>query len=273
VGIIPSACDTERDPPPVPLTEVIVAALASDPRGLTDAELVALTGAGLDTVSRTRRRLVDRGRVANGLWKRDGAKVWHHPTPMVRHALDYAARGIRVVPGWPVLSWNGRGRATCGCREGHRCVTTAGKAKAGKHPMGTFAPHGIRDATTDPELISWWWERAPRANIIGVTGEVLDVADIDTPEGLDTLDALVPDRSIAGPMALTSYPDGIHVYVAPTGAGVHRLPGLDWMGVGGSVVMPPSVHYSGELYTWQPDLETPLPVLDGLAERLAGYGR
>ncbi|MGH7487948.1 MAG: bifunctional DNA primase/polymerase, partial [bacterium] len=49
-------------------------------------------------------------------------------------ALEYAARG------WPVLPIRPRA----------------------KLPL---TEHGLHDATTDPELITQWWERWPDANI------------------------------------------------------------------------------------------------------------
>jgi hypothetical protein len=49
----------------------------------------------------------------------------------------------------------------------------------GKTPL---TQHGLKDATTDPHLVSDWWRRWPDANIGYPTGERV-VLDVDGPEG------------------------------------------------------------------------------------------
>ena len=71
-----------------------------------------------------------------------------------RQASEYARRGWRVFPVWPIRG----GRCACGRDCGN---------SAGKHPM-------IRDwdekATTDQQLIGQWWTINPDANIGIATG-------------------------------------------------------------------------------------------------------
>jgi hypothetical protein len=180
-------------------------------------------------------------------------------------ALDYAARGWPVLPLHHPVSFGpkaGPGRARCSCRSGS-CESQ------GKHPR---TPNGLKDATTDRAVIGRWWHRWRSANVGLVTGVVFDVLDLDGLGALKELDAVTPvPDGLDGPMALTGR--GLHVLVAPTGAGnrTGMLPGVDWRGRGGYIVAAPSWHYSGERYGWcegfGPDRPLPPcpPWLAGLA--------
>ncbi|MFD0518026.1 bifunctional DNA primase/polymerase [Paractinoplanes durhamensis] len=110
--------------------------------------------------------------------------------------------------------------------------------------------HGLTEASTDPRLIEMWWTRWPAANIGLRTGIVMDVADIDSAEGWHGLTHLLGGSLPAGPRVRTG--GGWHLWFRPTGFGnrVHLLPGLDWRGVGGYVVAPPSRHARGGDYRW-----------------------
>ena len=70
-------------------------------------------------------------------------------------ALRYARRGWYVLPVHSVRE----GRCTCG---DPNC------SRPGKHPRTL---HGVKDATTDPEVIRGWFKQWPGANI-GVAGAV-----------------------------------------------------------------------------------------------------
>lgn len=146
-------------------------------------------------------------------------------------ALWYAARGVPVFPCWP----------------------------------GTKRPasmHGLDDGTTDLERVRGWWSLRPQSNIGLVTGVRFDAVDIDGPEGQASRARLwcsVAECAEAdcahepGTFArierdqlgkvLTPRPGGMHVYVPVTGSGnrAHIFPGVDYRGVGGYVVAPPSV--------------------------------
>jgi Bifunctional DNA primase/polymerase, N-terminal len=161
----------------------------------------------------------------------------------VAWALAYARHG------WPVLPLHGpstvgpkdgRGRARCSCRSG-TCEAQ------GKHPRTV---HGLKDATTDPIVIRQWWRQWPRANVGLVTGTSFDVCDVDGDEALEALMAVANLDGLGGPMVCTGR--GLHFYVAATGYGngAHVLPGVDWRGLGGYVVAPPSMHYTGQPYAW-----------------------
>jgi hypothetical protein len=147
------------------------------------------------------------------------------PGPMLEAALDYCSRG------WPVLPCEPRG----------------------KRPAGALVPHGLKDASTDPDVVAGWWKAEPEANIGLRTGVAFDVLDVDGDEGMAALAVEIPfdAPTVDGPTVTTG--KGAHVYVAVTGLGNRAgiLPAVDWRGKGGYVVAPPSVHPSGAAYVWK----------------------
>jgi len=128
----------------------------------------------------------------------------------------------------------------------------------------------LHDATTNPDVLRQWWRTWPDANIGLRTGIAFDVLDADDPADLWK----IPDQGQEshGPVVLTG--KGSHCWFLPTGHGNRtRLGGLalDWRGLGGYVLAPPSVHPNGAVYTFAdgygPDvpLETaPAAVLEPL---------
>ena len=100
-------------------------------------------------------------------------------------ALGYASRGIPVLPLHYPLPHHGDlqsvpgdqppvVRASCSCRD-------PGCGQVGKHPLGSLAPHGVKDATCNRARILAWWTRHPQANIGLACGHRFDVLDVDGP--------------------------------------------------------------------------------------------
>jgi bifunctional DNA primase/polymerase-like protein len=184
-------------------------------------------------------------------------------------AAGYASLGIPVLP-LHYLRLHRRalqpvvgdlqvavGRTDCSCRD-------PGCGQPGKHPLGSLAPHGVNDATTNRARILAWWSRHPQANIGLATGHTFDVLDIDRPEGEAAVRALAAAHGLqsSGPLVRTGG-GGWHYYLAPTGLGnvqPYGLERVDWRGRGGYVVAPPSRHASGHPYQWVlgRELDTPL---------------
>lgn len=135
-------------------------------------------------------------------------------------ALDYAARG------WPVHP----------LRPGQKVPATA---------------NGCKDATLDAERITAWWARHPDSNIGLATGHAFDVVDIDNWDAADRVQELAGPDWPTGPTTIT--PRGWHVYLEPSGRGnaAGIIPGLDYRGRGGYVVVPPSV-VGDVAYIWSP---------------------
>jgi hypothetical protein len=169
---------------------------------------------------------------------------------LLEAALGYAARGIPIYPAhWPRPTPGGASLA-CSCRRGTACDRPA------KHPL---LRHGIHDATTDPDQLERWWRRWPQANVGLATGVCFDALDIDGPAGLAALRQLARtvDLRLPGPQVATGG-GGWHHWFCPTGLGNRPPRGLthvDWRGIGGCVLAPPSRHSSGGTYRWLRSLD------------------
>jgi hypothetical protein len=164
------------------------------------------------------------------------------PLNLEASALYYAAR-----IGWPIFPLKPRG----------------------KTPL---TRHGFKDATRDLDQIRAWWHTNPDANIgtpTGPEGCGYDVIDVDGIEGHRSIADLKhhlcpPDCSAETfcnatgelpPISLRCFTPGgpgRHYYTPATGDGnaSRYLPGLDYRGHGGYVVLPPSIGLNGRRYTW-----------------------
>jgi hypothetical protein len=163
---------------------------------------------------------------------------------MIDWALAYAQRGWAVFPLHTILD----GRCTCG--------RDCGK-NAGKHPR---VKGGYKAASTDPDQIKAWWSKWPTANIGIATGAAsgIVVFDIDGPQGLATLKALVGRHGVLPRTAVVKTARGWHLYFALP-AGCEPIPcsagdGLDVRADGGYVVAAASRHASGHVYQWCGDV-------------------
>jgi len=158
------------------------------------------------------------------------------------HALRYAAAGWPVFPLRPAV---------------------VGDKDSGKRPL---TPNGLRDATTNVNVIERWWDRWPDANIGVPTGSAIGafVVDVDGPQGAASLTQLEEEL---GPLPDTKESrtggGGRHLFFAwPNDREVRNKQdllkggsGIDVRGEGGYVVVPPSLHWSGRRYEWPHDDE------------------
>ncbi len=172
-----------------------------------------------------------------------------------RAAEMYAALGYPVLPCFEPAPGGG-----CTCRAG------AGCHRPGKHPRlkGRQAGQGgVHEASMDPVTVRRWWRRWPRANVALRTGDRFDACDLDSQEGVEALRAILSEAGGvlgSGPLARTGG-GGWHLLFAPTGHGSPKrvLPGVDWRGHGGYVLVAPSRHPSGRRYRWIRPLTLELP--------------
>jgi hypothetical protein len=153
---------------------------------------------------------------------------------------------------WPIIPlwWVENGVCACGKP---RC------AHPGKHPIGTLVPNGVHDATRDPETIIRWWTRYPRANIGIALGRVSGIVavDVDGAPGRETLEKLLHQYNyVLTPFwyVETGREDGSrhHYFRYPNDVTVRtrKVKGLEVRSDGAYVVAPPSVHYTGRMYSW-----------------------
>lgn len=131
---------------------------------------------------------------------------------------------------------------------------------------------GCKDATTDPGQVRRWWAERPSANVGLATGHLVDVIDIDGPEGVRSWAAAGDLPPVLGTVS-TPRQGGTHLYVRATGAGNRAAmrPGIDYRGLGGYVVAPPSV--VGEVaYRWRRPLQVSRLLQPGDRGRCAACG-
>jgi hypothetical protein len=148
---------------------------------------------------------------------------------VIRTALALAARGFHVFP----------------CRPREKRPATA---------------NGLKDATTDPDIISAWWRQQPDSNIAIATGELsgIFVVDVDGQDAEVTLRKLEAEHSPLPATVEAITARGRHIYFkspketvrnSASKIGLH----IDVRGDGGYVLCPPSVHPSGRRYCWSVD--------------------
>lgn len=165
--------------------------------------------------------------------------------------LAYAARGWRIFPCHSFID----GCCTC---DNPACTDPA------KHPL---TANGFLSATTDAELIRAWHEETQGlCNWALATGAVSGVWVLDTDgfEGVASLAEIQHEhgRLLETPTAQTGGGDGhFHRYFTHVPGVRNRTrfaPGLDVRGDGGYVLLPPSLHASGNSYRWLTSPDTPL---------------
>ena len=143
---------------------------------------------------------------------------------------------------------------------------------------------GLKDATTDKDVIRRWWGERSDYNLAIATGSVSQVFVVD----IDGLDAELELRKLEAahgalpPTVEVITARGRHCYFkmpdAPLRNSAGKIaPGVDVRGDGGYVLAPPSVHPSGRAYAWSVDsasafAEAPDWLLARIADRTNGNG-
>jgi hypothetical protein len=180
---------------------------------------------------------------------------------MMDWALFWAGQGIPVFPLHEVYA----GVCTCACTrkrcsdDKHGCGAFC--ANKGKHPRWhrDDLPNGVECATTNLAQIRRWWMRWPTANIGGAMGREMQLValDFDPKNGGDlSLNDLLEAHGDGWLETLTfkTGSGGFHfVFQYPASQVLRNSagevgPGVDTRGAGGYIVLPPSIHASGNLY-------------------------
>ena len=114
--------------------------------------------------------------------------------------------------------------------------------------------HGSTEATDDFEQVSTWWHRWPRANVGALVPQRLVVVDLDPRNGC----TITPD-DLPGTLTVATGGGGWHLYYRRPSLDLHKNasthPGVDMITSGRQVILPPSLHPSGEFYRWANNLE------------------
>jgi hypothetical protein len=180
----------------------------------------------------------------------DGNGADHISTPadasksLLIAALAYAARGWRVVPLYHI-----RADGSCSCGD-EEC------GSPGKHPR---TRHGLKDGTTDADIIRGWWKKWPMANIGVCTGPESGLWMFG-PDGQAGIDALAELEQTHGQLPTTTTARSgsggrHHLFRWPSSGSIgnrknHRGRPIDVRGRGGYFVAAPSVNGNGP-YAWE----------------------
>src|SRR6516162_259501 len=149
-------------------------------------------------------------------------------TDMLAAALKYARHGTPIFPVDP----------------------------ADKSPL---CAHGFHDATANERQVRRWWRRWPNAMIGMPTGPRTRIWVLDVDAELIATHPMARLYAIHGPLPNTAASDtprgGMHFFFRWDGANIRNSigklgPGVDVRGVGGYVVIPPSVRSDGKAYCW-----------------------
>lgn len=155
-------------------------------------------------------------------------------------ALTYLDMGWCVYPAHGVDLLTGActcGRLDCPC--------------PGKHPVGQWIDFQRRFPTTQ-EVKTWF--STLQCNVGMVTGSIsgIVVVDVDGREGIST----VRELGLKPTLVSRTGSGGYHYFYSSKGSSTYptrtrALPGIDIRGEGGYVVLPPSLHRSGNYYRWE----------------------
>jgi hypothetical protein len=186
-------------------------------------------------------------------------------------AEQLAAARAYIGRGWPVFMTK-HGKIPVGncdpCREQH---TTPEQMEACPH----LSCHGFYAATLDIDRAAQMIRRNPRGCLSIRTGAPSGtvVIDVDAPDGLPTMRALMAGGTLPRTLAQRSGGGGFHLVYGHPGVRIPTVPGKGGKGIdikadGGCLVVAPSLHSrTGCRYEWAAEYAvTPLP--DVWTERL-----
>lgn len=171
---------------------------------------------------------------------------------------QYVARGWKIFPCHSIV------RGQCTCSKGTKCESP------GKHPRTI---NGVKDATSNIEVINNWATTWPQSNWALACGRESGVIVIDIDQSksgytsLDEYESERPDGTL--PLTLTAISGGggrhlVYRYPAdgPVGNRTNWLKGVDVRSDGGYIIIAPAQHISGGSYQWiDTDAEiAPVPI-------------
>jgi putative DNA primase/helicase len=169
------------------------------------------------------------------------------PSDKLNTLLGLTRKNIRI---FPINGIGGDGY--CECHQGVDCPTP------GKHPKWS---NWIARATDSPERVGNWNASFPGANWGALTGRFsrIVIVDIDPRNGgEETWAAMLQENGVQsetefGTVIAETGSGGRHIYFKRYGIDVRSHPiadGVDIKGEDSLVVIPPSMHMSGNKYKW-----------------------
>lgn len=167
--------------------------------------------------------------------------------PMLEHAVTYLHAGLPVFPVCSPLMIGHQHRDP----DTLKLVTCSGK-ELGKTPLVRW--RGYQNELPSEDDVRIWWKRWPDANIGMATGILSGILVLDA-DGTEARKACLQNGGLdETPMVWTGKIGGAHFHLAYPGGDVRnfarKMPGTDMRGQGGYVLMPPSLHASGNTYRW-----------------------
>ena len=170
--------------------------------------------------------------------------------PLLLAALDYAARGWRVVPLHECVAAVAATPLACSCGR-------AGCESQGKHPR---LKEWQKVAAADAAVVRGWWAKWPDANVgvaLGCESGIVSI-DVDSDAGVALLGELAggtPERTLQfrtgkGWRLLYAIPAGLPHPPATHVVQIDGAEAVRFQAAGGQCVMPPSLHPSGARYAW-----------------------
>lgn len=122
-----------------------------------------------------------------------------------------------------------------------------------------YTPHGLKDASTNPDVIRDWWKKWENANVAirtdGLCVLDIDMDDLSGKDGNFYLLQWQREHHESFPETWTARTGrgGYHLYYKadkPVSSHIGIIQDVDIRGEGGYTIAPPSVHANGNRYEW-----------------------
>lgn len=167
---------------------------------------------------------------------------------MVEHALDYLHAGLPIFPVCSPLMPIHEHRDP-DTKKMFVCETPK---TLGKTPLVRWK--GYQKQLPEEDDIRFWWRKWPQANIGLATGELSGILVLDA-DGTEARKEVLRRGGLENtPTVWTGKIGGAHFHLAYPGGDVRnfarKLPGTDMRGQGGYALLPPSVHFTRNIYRW-----------------------
>lgn len=175
--------------------------------------------------------------------------------PSERSMLQYAVEYLHAeLPVFPICSplMIGHKHRDPDTLEMVTCGTGSLRKSMGKTPLVRW--RGYQQVLPSEDDVRIWWSKWPNANIGMATGALSGVLVLDA-DGTEARKSCLQNGGLdETPTVWTGKIGGAHFHLAYPGGDIRnfarKLPGTDMRAEGGYVLLPPSLHASGNRYRW-----------------------